>query len=253
MTKTIRLDVLTISLTNKSTKMLGSVEDKGSSIIVREPAIPLRMFSATFFSLWFSVYIYPGPSQVDRDHPQLGAVWSQGPQNPFFGACPWRNDLHAHIKVLHQHKLTKEAKIWHGVSWHIGVSSKIGFWGLLPFYYQISPTTAPETHKKYCPPNKYPSIMVIFQHFMVNITVSLVDTKLPTSISFNLSPRWPLSLENYSFCGQDSALYPIRRKLMMSQFPIDAHVKNQIMEVLAGVQRKGSKLSRITWKLCWMK
>ena len=161
-----------------------------------------------------------------REHPQLGAVWSQGPQNPFFGACPWRNDLNAHIKVLHPHKLTKEAKIWHGVSWHIGVSSKIGFWGLLPFYYQISPTTAPETHKKYCPPNKYPSIMVIFQHFKVNITVSLVDTKLPTSISFNLSPRWPLSLENYSFCGQDSALYPIRRKLTFQSLGESIYEKN---------------------------
>ena len=171
------------------------------------------MFSATFFSPWFSVNIYLGPSQVDRDHPHLGAVWLQGPQNPFFGTCPWRNYLNANIKVLHQHKFTKKAEIWHGVSWHIGVCSKIRFWGLLPFYYEISPTTSPETHKKYCPPNKYLSIMVIFQHFMVNITVSLVNAKLPTSISFNLSPRWPLNLENYSFCGQDSALCPIRRKL----------------------------------------
>ena len=185
-------------------------------IVVLEPGPALRMFSATFFSLLFPVSIYLGPSQVHTEHPQLASVWSQGPKNTFFGTCLWRNYVNVYNNSLKLHTLSYMYEIWHGVSWHIGVSSRIGFWCLLPLNFKISPTTSPETQKKCCPLDKFSSNMIIFKHFMVNITTSPVYRKLPTFISFNLRPRWSFYLENYCFCSQNIALYLKSEKIEYS-------------------------------------
>ena len=164
------------------------------------------MFSANFFSLWFPVSIYLGPSQDHNDHLQLGAVWSQGPQNPFFGICLWRHFVNVHKNSLKLHTLSYMFEIWYGVSWHIGVSIRIGLWCLLQLNFKISPTTSPETQKNWCPLDKSSSNMNIFKHIMLNIIASPVYRKLPTFISFNLSPSWSLYLDNYPFYSQNSAL-----------------------------------------------
>jgi len=54
-------------------------------VLGREPGPPLRMFFATFFSQLFPVIPYIGPSQVDNLHPQLRAIWFQGPKKNLFG------------------------------------------------------------------------------------------------------------------------------------------------------------------------
>ena len=164
------------------------------------------MFSATFFSLWFPVSIYLGPSQDHNDHLQLGAVWSQGPQNPFFGICLWRHFVNVYKNSLKLHTLSYMFEIRYGASWHIGVSIRIGFWCLLQLNFKISPTTSPETQKNWCPLDKSSSNMNIFKHIMLNIIASPVYRKLPTFISFNLSPSWSLYLDNYPFYSQNSAL-----------------------------------------------
>ena len=56
---------------------------------------------------------------------------------------------------------------------------------------------------------------------MVDITASFVYRKLPMSLSFNLSPRWPFWLEYCSFYSQSSALYLKSEKIgdSVSSFP----------------------------------
>ena len=178
------------------------------------------MFFATFFSLLFPIILYLGPSQVDNDHPQLGPVWSQGPKNTLFGKSLWRNDVIVNIKVLQLHKWPYNPKILHGVSWHIGETSTKRFWALLPFFCQISPSTYPKRLKNGCPPDKLSSKLIIFKHFIIYITASNVYETLPKFISFNLSPRWPFYLEDYSWYNQSSPLYLKSEKTEISSITI---------------------------------
>ena len=185
-------------------------------VVGREPGLLLRMFFATFFSLLFLIVLYLGPSQVGNDHPQLGPVWSQGPKNTLFGKRFWRNDVIVNIKALHLHKWSYNHKNVHGVSWHIGETSRKRFWGLLPFCCQIWPSTLPKTQKNVCPPDKLSSKVIIFKHFIIHITASNVCEKLPKVISFNLSPRWPFYQEDYSWYNQSSPLYLKSEKTELS-------------------------------------
>ena len=131
----------------------------------------------------------------------------RGPKPFFFCIYLWRNFVNIYKNSIKLHTLSDMFEIWHGVSWHIGVSIRIGLWCLIQLYCKISPIIYPETQRNCCPPDKSSSNMIIFKHFMVNITTSPAYRKLPTLISFNLSPRWSLYLENYCFCSQNTALY----------------------------------------------
>ena len=118
-----------------------------------------------------------------------------------------RNYVNVYKNSLKLHTLSHTYEIWHGVSWHIGVSSKIGFWCLLPLYFKISPTTFPETQKNLLSAWQILIKYDFFKHFMVNIATSPVYRKITTFIGFNMSPRWSFYLENYCFCSQNTALY----------------------------------------------
>ena len=86
----------------------------------------------------------------------------RGQENPFFGKSFQLNDVIAYIKVLQLHKWSDKSEIVHGVSWHIGGTTRITFRGLLPFYFQISPSVYPKRQKK----NEYAwQIVIKGNHF----------------------------------------------------------------------------------------
>ena len=73
-------------------------------------------FLLPFFSLLFPVIPYIGPSQVDNGHPQLGAVWPQGPKKHVFRKSVRQNDIIAYIWVVQLHKWSDKSGIVHAVS-----------------------------------------------------------------------------------------------------------------------------------------
>lgn len=145
---------------------------------------------------------------------------SGGPKPPVSGTYFCQNYVNANIKVQNLHSRTSAKEIWQGASWTIW-KSKTGSSGFLPFYFKTTPTTSTKRQNK---TNKLPLAWEIvikndwfFQHFMVNVTASLVYRKLPKFISFNLSPGpfWKLHLLRLRFF----TLPQIRENWVFSHWP----------------------------------
>ena len=121
--------------------------------------------SANFFSLWFPVVLYPGPSQVHTERFQRGPVWSQGPKTPLFGKSFRQNYVNVHMKVLQLHNWSENAQILHGASWHIGeLTEKLSgmyCFSILKYHLQHNPKDI----KNVCPPENLLTKVIHFKHF----------------------------------------------------------------------------------------
>ena len=119
-------------------------------------------FLLPFFHNYFLLSHTLGHHKLIISTQNVGLFVLRGQENPFFGKSFQLNDVIAYIKVLQLHKWSDKSEILHGVSWHIGETTRITFRGLLPFYFQISPSVYPKRQKK----NEYAwQIVIKGNHF----------------------------------------------------------------------------------------
>ena len=144
--------------------------------IGRQPGPPLRMFLLPFFHHFFLLSHTYGHHKLITSTPNSGPFERRGQKKNLFGKSVRQNVVIAYFRVLWLHKWSDRSEVLQGVSWHKGESISIIFWGLLPFYFQISPSAYPKDKKNVCPPDKLSSNGII-SSIVLYISLPYVDMK----------------------------------------------------------------------------